>query len=560
MQSKPTNGAKPGWHVFLWIPVGICAVVGLLFIIGVLPPGANSPGAGERAAGTPTPAAEALAPVTPAPATPAQTATPAFPGVAEEPEAPAQPAGKPLGRRQTRYEIAGELSDSFRRITAVMRVEYTNTTGDELYELVFHLPANAYYRGDSRGAGNEERSYINGLQKGGVIISSVGLNGTLAYHTLSDDSMRLHVPFIKELAPDETAEALIEFVLDIPEKNGRYGRSALGYQLGNCWPILAAYQDGGWVLGGYEPWGDPYYSETADYVCSLRYPEGYEMACTGEIVSQEIPAAGQRKTTVAGSSLREFACMLTTGMRSGEATAAGVQLIAHALSSESVQKCLTHAQQALAAFLPYLGEHPYKTLTIAQAELYNASGMEYPGMIFIQRELFLPGNEQQLAFTIYHEVAHQWFYALVGNDQINAPWIDEAFAAYFGFLPLQQRDAAAYAALRRHYLEERAAEGGRIDGGIIDYKNEYDYADSVYWRGAAMLEELREEIGDEAFFSAVQAYLRQNAYMVATRADIVAAFSQAAGRPLGEWFDLRLAAPETPAAAEEETAALQEAA
>ena len=29
-----------------------------------------------------------------------------------------------------------------------------------------------------------------------------------------------------------------------------------------------------------------------------------------------------------------------------------------------------------------------------------------------------------------HELAHQWFYAMVGDSQARDPWLDEAFATY----------------------------------------------------------------------------------------------------------------------------------
>ena len=29
-----------------------------------------------------------------------------------------------------------------------------------------------------------------------------------------------------------------------------------------------------------------------------------------------------------------------------------------------------------------------------------------------------------------HEVAHMWFYALLGNNQARDPWLDESFATY----------------------------------------------------------------------------------------------------------------------------------
>ena len=32
--------------------------------------------------------------------------------------------------------------------------------------------------------------------------------------------------------------------------------------------------------------------------------------------------------------------------------------------------------------------------------------------------------------TVAHEVGHQWFYNLVGDDQLDDPWLDESFAQF----------------------------------------------------------------------------------------------------------------------------------
>lgn len=524
------------WHIFLWIPVSLCTVTALLFLFGILPL--------KPASGAPLPQQETPAVQTNPP--PAVTAAPT-PAAINEPAEEEPPASrmqhKPSGLPQTRYELAAIFSDAFNRLTATMRVQYTNTTGDALVELVFQLPANAYARGDSPGSQNEAQSYGREFFKGGVIISAVSLNGDLSFHCISDDDMRLHIPFAKELLPGESAEVLIEFVLDIPKKNGRYGHTNLGVQMGSCWPVLAVYQDGAWMQDSYAAFGDPFYGETADYAVALTYPDDYTLAATGSIVSQK-SSSGVTTSYIAGSRLRAFACMLARGTESAERQVGGTRVLAYALSSASTQRSLQLAEQALTVFAPYFGDYPYETLTIAQAELYHASGMEYPGMILVQRDLFLPGQEQQLAFTIAHEIAHQWFYAVVGNDQINAPWIDEAFAAYFGFFPLQQADNKdAYHALHKHYLIDRAQNGGRIDGAIMEYKDEYIYADSVYWRGAAMLEALQTKLGNEVFFEGITVYLQKNAYSIATKADVIAAFEEASGEQLENWFEDWLTAP-----------------
>ncbi len=534
--------------------LGVCAVAAGLFLSGVIRPKGGADTATPAPDSTPALAAvsppaatlPAATPSAPSPLldTPGPAATPAAIDTASPP-ADAKPAAQPA----IQYEMTGILTPEFRRITGQLYVNYTNTTGDTLYELVFHLPAGAYYRGSSPGAEMETATYPDGFSEGGIIISAVSLNGVLAYHRVSDNNMQLIVPFLREVAPGESVNALIEFVLDVPQRNARYGSTELGFQLGNCWPVLAVYQAGAWVETGFAWPGDPFYSEAAEYRVALTYPAEYTLASVG-VIEQEKRDGAYKTSYISGQNAREFACMLGKGMASGHVKHADVDIYAMAISDTSLQRSLQAAQTALTALCAYLGDFPFKTLTIAQADMQNADGMEYPGMVFIQRDLYKSGNERQLLFTLYHEIAHQWFYGLVGNDQVHAPWIDEAFAAYFGLLPFQESDPDTYASLHEDYFVRRASEGGRIDGALGEYENEYAYANAVYWRGARMLEELREKIGAAAFREGVLSLLRENAYGILVKQDIIAAFEKAGGMPLSEWFAAYMQAPQPPQTAE----------
>ncbi len=525
--------AAPGKNAWLWIPVGICVLVALLFLFGVLPLKAAEP----LPAATPAPTGPAMPALSDAsPATP----TPAPEEPAPTPETGPAAKGKPSGAPHTRYELAAELRPSHDRLYAKLRVEYQNVTPDTLYELMFHLYPNAF--ADANGPGAKERGYHGGFDAGRMIVSAVSLDGELAYFTVSDDGMLLHVPFVKELAPGESTQVFIEFVVDVPTRDARFGRTELGFQLGNFLPMLAVYQDGAWVMDGYQTIGDPYYSEAADYAVALSYPSNLTLGCTGSVVSSET-RDGVTTSYIAAGSVRDFACVLGSGMRRAEETYEGVRIYSYALSDASAERGAKLAKKALEVMTPLIGGYPYETLTVAQVNMYYA-GMEYPNLLMVQRELYLPGREVELELTVAHELIHQWFYGVVGSDQVNAPWIDEAVTSYLSLVYFENAGSqSAYDALFTRYIVERAALGGRVDGALSDYATEEAYVNSVYWRGAALYHALRQKLGDEDFFEGLRVYLRDNAYKVAIKEDIVAAFEAASGEELAAWFDEMLAAP-----------------
>jgi aminopeptidase N len=58
-----------------------------------------------------------------------------------------------------------------------------------------------------------------------------------------------------------------------------------------------------------------------------------------------------------------------------------------------------------------------------------ALGIEYPGMIAITDWILQP-DQDYLEGVVAHEVGHQWFYNLVGNDQLDDPWLDESLTQF----------------------------------------------------------------------------------------------------------------------------------
>ena len=124
-------------------------------------------------------------------------------------------------------------------------------------------------------------------------------------------------------------------------------------------------------------------------------------------------------------------------------------------------------------------------------------GMEYPELIFTM----------PLPEVIAHEIAHQWWYGLVGDDQYHDPWLDESFASYFEF----QEDPWEDICLPGHpYAVVGPDERGiPLDASMkLFNRRTIAYGDVVYGAGPCALETLEGKIGRArmtAFFRLLQA-------------------------------------------------------
>jgi hypothetical protein len=346
-----------------------------------------------------------------------------------------------------------------------------------------------------------------------------------------------------------------EYGLAIPEPgNLRFGASQGVVALGNWYPVLAVWRSGaltyngrlptGWdrhqqgtpgqLARGVEP-GDAFFTDLADYTVDLTLNRAAEVAHTGQRqdtgpTSMQLSAAGARDFAIAASDRYE-----TAVTQVGNTSVTTYFLPEHRAGG---QQYLRSASQSLAWFNATLGAYPYPTLHVAETSSNDSAwvGQEYPNVVFISSQTTAGpvGLESYLNYLVAHEVLHQWFYGLVGNDQLYDPWVDEALTTHLSYRWLEAADAGLgestwqTLALRRRQDASVYAERP-VNTGIYDYPDEGHYFAMVYRKGAAFLEEVRQLAGDEAYLAAVRDFATSHRGTLATGRDLLSSLEASAG-------------------------------
>jgi aminopeptidase N len=176
------------------------------------------------------------------------------------------------------------------------------------------------------------------------------------------------------------------------------------------------------------------------------------------------------------------------------------------------------------------------------------SGMEYPGLVYINTKYYADEYDgDNLLYTTVHETAHQWWYGVVGNDQIDEAWLDEGFATYSEGVFTEKEFGKGNGELYYEYLEESAKEDieARTYDGVIlksldSYVNWDDYGPAVYTGGAVLLSEIRRQVGDKTFFKILQSYYQEYSFKNATTEDFLAVCEEVSGKDFDELFDNHL--------------------
>jgi hypothetical protein len=148
---------------------------------------------------------------------------------------------------------------------------------------------------------------------------------------------------------------------------------------------------------------------------------------------------------------------------------------------------MTLALRALRRYQALMGPYPYPTFTVAESA--GGSGVESPGLIWIPRGL----TYGRLPWLVSHETAHQWFYALVGNDQARQPFADEAMADF-----LARYITGTWRASR--------CSTATLDRTIYRYSAAC-YFEVVYVQGGRLLDGLRRRMGNTRFWAGIRDYL-----------------------------------------------------
>ena len=424
----------------------------------------------------------------------------------------------------TKYEINAEYSPDTQSVTGTVKVEFSNETDNELNALKFQLYANAYRKDATYkavSAAYAGSAYYAGDSYGETAVTSV--NGCRAFQVGGADKNILTVDLEYPLYPKEKTVIDIGFVTKLANVTHRTGVTKRGVNLGNFYPILCGYKDGGFFENVYHSVGDPFYSEIADYKLTFTAPKEYVIAssCT---VRSEKSLESKKEYTMYATNVREIALFAYQKYRVYTAEYKGVRLKYYALDEENAEENFKLMKDAFAFYSSTFGAYPYRECSVAEAGLCF-DGVEYPALSVVKAGL----SGEDMKGALAHEIAHQWWYAAVGSDQTQNAWQDEGLAEYSAILFFRKHAEygvdggqavenayAGYRAYVKTYLAAFGESDTRMTRDLSEYISEYEYCAISYDKGVILLDTLRKSVGDKKFFAALKGYYRENIYGIAT--------------------------------------------
>ena len=439
------------------------------------------------------------------------------------------------------YTIVASYDDEAHVLSAVQTVSMTNRSDNSFAAVKFHLYANQYREGANEvvSSGYRQTAYPNGDSFGQINMDSVKVDGTpVAYTVEGEDADILSVPMGKELFPDQKVTIEMTYEVELANIRHRLGYTDSTVNLGNFYPVLCRVVNGNYDCTPYYAVGDPFVSEVANYAVSLTVPESYVVASSGNLKEAK-QNDGFVTYDYEAKAMRDFAMVLSQNFKKLSATVGNTQVNYYYLDDAESETSLATACGMMEMLNKNVGTYPYNQYSVVETE-FCYGGMEYPALAMVTS-----GSNAYLE-AVAHETAHQWFYGVVGNDQIANAWMDEGLSEYLTYLYLDsvgQRTLSRsmlacletytpYVDVLNHYYDSVDTSFRSVDA----YKNDNEYVIFTYVKGSILFHTLYETVGSGKFWKALSKYYDQAQFTVATPSQLIDAFATVGGSELGTIF------------------------
>jgi len=288
--------------------------------------------------------------------------------------------------------------------------------------------------------------------------------------------------------------------------------------------MIAVFDDEGWNAEIPPQSGDVTYADMSFFIVKVEAPKNVTLVGSGREISRGENGSRQTVTYAAGP-VRDFYLVASPEYEvfTRESNAITYRFYTRDFLQDGAEAGLDAAVRAVEDYSQRYAPYPYTELDFVSTPTL-ALGIEYPGMIAITEHIVSP-NDNFLEAVVAHEVGHQWFYNLVGNDQLDDPWLDESLTQYATLQYYGDEYGQGGYQGYRQSLASRWANINNADipvGLPVREYSDAEYSGIVYGRGALFFEALREEIGEETFDAFMKEYTETNAWNTATPEELKA--------------------------------------
>jgi len=486
-------------------------------------------------------------------------------------------------QQQVSYDMDLYLDSQQKLITAHSNLQYINHSPDALSVILMHLYPNAFNEGTIAQQVWQSNGEAFDLQKGwtGIKIQQVKIDSTNLEYQIRDDTI-LEITLAHELVPGDTLNFSLDWTYRIHPHIDRSGWEDEQFDLSQWYPKFVVYDEWGWHDDPFGDWGE-FYGEFGNFTVHLDLPIEQIVGATGVVVSgdpgwqdvtvdtslawsewlpvfkqqrssqlEKMDSTARRQVTFFAENVHDFAWLCSPDMVYEHGAWNGIDvnaLFTTKVGAAWTKTVLQHGIAALKWLSENFGAYPWPQMTITKALL--GGGMEYPMLVM---------DASDSETLIVHEIGHNWFYGLFGNDELDDAWLDEGFTTFqtrwYQEVNYPDND---YALTRKYvtpfeaeHLPRQSCLEGDLKPAIrymqsprnepiatpsYDFVNYGSYRTNVYTKTSLMLHSLKAYLGEQRFLDGMQLYYQRWALKHVNEERFTKAMEDASGEELDWFFD-----------------------
>ncbi|MBN1427735.1 MAG: M1 family metallopeptidase [Anaerolineae bacterium] len=458
------------------------------------------------------------------------------------------------------YDIQVALDIDTKMVSGHETITYTNSTDTPIPDVVFHLYLNAFRDSTSSIFMQESGSLSRGYSfdpdyPGGIEITDIRLaDGTTLELDLIEDETLAKAELPEPVAPGETLNLEVEFQSTLPKVFARTGFYKDFFMVGQWFPKLGVWQDGGWNAYPFHS-NSEFFADFGNYDVAITLPDNYVTGATGLLASTKANNDGTQTVSYHAEAVIDFAWAASPNFKQATRDVGGLEVVYIYLPEHAftIDRALDATEAAVTNFGAWYGAYPYPRLTVLDVpdEASGAGGMEYPMLVTAGLEdptglgLMKGQYDHMLEIVTIHEIGHEWWYAVVAFNEAEEPWLDEGITDY-STVRLMEKEYGPHemldmGSIKMSYLEARRMEYLMMPETPM-YGKAWDFGTSDYGVGAyskpvISLLTLEGVIGEERMLKVMSTFFERYRFKHPTTEDFRATAEEVSGQNLDWFFD-----------------------
>ncbi|NQV29471.1 MAG: M1 family metallopeptidase [Candidatus Marinimicrobia bacterium] len=481
------------------------------------------------------------------------------------------------------YEMDVFLDAEAKTLTASSSLIYVNNSPDTLDQMLMHLYHNAFNEGTIAHEVWNRYGQTNDLEKGwtGIQIQSARVDSLDLDFKIRDDTI-LDIELNQALAPGDTLKMSLKWQSIIHPFLDRSGWKAQQFDFAQWYPKFVVYDQNGWHDDPFGDWGE-FYGEIGNYRVHLDIPLGQIVCATGVPIEgdpgwnevsvdtslawlewvedfrknraeylAELDSSARRQVSFYAENVHDFAwlCSQDFVYEHGKWNEIDINVLFTTQVGEAwSKKVVKHSISAVKWLSEKFGTYPWPQMTVTKGLL--SGGMEYPMLVM---------DETDSESLIVHEIGHNWFYGIFGNDELDEAWLDEGFTSFATIWYLEEIYPDNGFRLTRDYITKFEADHlpqqmylerdlkpvirymlsprhEPIAKHSFDFNNYGSYTANVYDKASLMMYSLKAYLGDERFLNGMRLYFDRWALKHVNEDRFIKAMEDGSGMELDWFFD-----------------------